>query len=142
MHTPRFWSSPGGADPTYPKGVWRQLGSARAVCLGGTVMPFMPAVRSSGGLCDVLHFVREITAGGWRRQRFTVGLVERDRFLDNSAQLVEHLPFIVAMAATVDQTGRTSDVALILFRPFDNLHVSSALFHFFDSSIASCTART
>src|ERR1700694_1079317 len=63
------------------------------------------------------------------------------RFYD-AAQFVEDDFLVVPVTATVDQPGRTADVAVVLVGPLNNLYVSRTVFHFSDSWIASCTART
>ena len=98
----------------------------------------MGGVRSS----HVLHLVSVITPRSRRRQRFAIGAIQSNRLLDDMAQLFEHLFFIIAVSAAVNQAGRAADIALILFRPFDDLCVTGTFFHDFDSLIACCTART
>jgi hypothetical protein len=93
-------------------------------------------------LSDILHLVCEVAPRSRRWQRLPVPVVQGNRFLHDLAQLVEHRLFIAAVATTVYQAGRASDVALIFVRPFDDLGVSRALFHDFDSSIARFTVRT
>ena len=63
-------------------------------------------------------------------------MVDRDGFLDNLAKFGENGFLVSAVASTVDQPWRTSDVALVFVRPFDNFRVSGTLFHDFDSSTA------
>lgn len=68
--------------------------------------------------------------------------MELDCLFNNGAQLVEDFFFVTSVAASMGQTWSTSDVALILFRPLDDLYVLSTVFRFLASSIASCTARS
>ena len=45
------------------------------------------------------------------------------------------------MASAVYQPGGATNITLIFVRPFDNFYVLRTVFHFFDSSMASRTAR-
>src|SRR5581483_3682106 len=91
---------------------------------------------------DALHFGCKIPSGGWSRQGSAFFMVNRDCLFDDLTELVEHFFFIVAMAAPQDQARRAADITLIFIRPFDDFCVLCAVLHFFDSSIASCTALT
>jgi hypothetical protein len=62
------------------------------------------------------------------------------RFLDDPAQLIEDLSFIIAVATAENQPGRTAHVALIFLRPFDDLYIPGAVFHFRTSRRASRAA--
>src|SRR5204863_6094897 len=89
----------------------------------------------------VLQAVGEVAARCGRWQGLAVLGVELDGFLDNPAKLVEDLPLVITVAAAQEQARRTADVALILVRPFDDLHVLGTVLHVFESSIARRTAR-
>jgi len=60
--------------------------------------------------------------------------VQRNSFLDDLTELVKHRFLVGAVASSEHQSGGTPDIALILFRPFDDLGVSGTVFYFFDSS--------
>jgi hypothetical protein len=84
----------------------------------------------------MLHLVGEVPAGrrGW--QGSPLAMVQIDGILDDSAQLVEHRLLIITVTAAIDQPWTTADIAPIFVGPFHDLHVSSAILHFFDSSMA------
>ena len=44
------------------------------------------------------------------------------------------------MTTPIEETGTTSNITLIFLRPFHNLHIARAIFHFFVSSTAVLTA--
>jgi hypothetical protein len=92
------------------------------------------AIRSG---CNILKSICEIAARRRRWQRASVGSVDVQDFLDDLAQLVEHLPLVISVAAAEEQPGTAPDVAAVLVGPFDNLHVPRAVFH----NLASLTAR-
>jgi hypothetical protein len=85
----------------------------------------------------MLHLVGKVPARrrGW--QGPPLATVQIDGVFDDSAQLVEHRFLILTVTASIDQAWRTADVAVILLGPFNDLYVSSAILHFFDSSMAS-----
>jgi hypothetical protein len=64
-------------------------------------------------------------------------MVEIYGVFDDSAQLVEHGLLILGVTAAIDQAWRTADIAVILLGPFNDLYISSAILHFFDSSMTS-----
>ena len=64
-----------------------------------------------------------------------------DRKRLTCAQFGEHGFLIVAVTATVEQPGTTSDEATVLILPLDDLDVTRPFSHFFDSWIAAATAR-
>src|SRR3972149_4103213 len=92
-------------------------------------------VGSNGLLCDVLHPVGEVTTRSRWRKWFAIFLIQRNGFFDDVAELVKYRLFIRSVAASIDETRRTSDLALVFLRPFNNLRVSRTVFHVFDSSI-------
>src|SRR5262245_16772997 len=80
----------------------------------------------------------EFAARG-RREGFTVSPIEFDRLFHDLAKLGEHGPLIQTMAAAIDESRSAAHVALVLLRPLDDLHISSAVLHRF---VPSTTART
>src|SRR5215475_3548393 len=91
---------------------------------------------------DLQHLVCVIFACGGEWQRFTVALVELNRFIDDITQFRKDCLLIVTVTTTIKQSRTTPDVTLILIGPLNNLDVSGTRFHFFDSSIAALTARS
>ena len=59
---------------------------------------------------------------------------------DDLAQLVENGSLVIAVTASVDESWSAADVTVIFLRPLDDLDVSCAVLHCWDSSIAHCTA--
>ena len=90
---------------------------------------------------DGLQLVHQIGPGRGRGKRFSVGMVEGDRFIHDHSELIEHAAFVSSMAATEEQAGTASDMASVFIRPFDNLDVVCAFFHCRDSLMARRTAR-
>jgi len=90
----------------------------------------------------VRNAIDEVAPGGRRRKRLSVFPIKFDCLLDDATELVEHGSFIRAMNAAENQPGGSSHVALILFGPLDDFRVPGAVFHRFDSLIASLTALT
>jgi hypothetical protein len=109
----------------------------------GTSVPSRFSLGGVGTCAKVWAVKKEeppgLAARGCRRQRLTIRLVKLDRFLDDLAQFVEDLPFIVAVPAALDQAGSAAYVALVLVGPGNDLHVSRTLLHLFDSSMARRT---
>jgi hypothetical protein len=89
-----------------------------------------------------LQLVRQIASCCCRWKRFPVCTIEHDRFINDLAKLVEYSAFIAAVASARNQSGRTTDVDLIFFRPLDDFDVTITLLDICDSSIARLTART
>jgi hypothetical protein len=87
-----------------------------------------------------LHLIRKVPTRGRWRERLAVLTIEVDRFFHDSAEFVEDLLFVGAVIAAVQQAGRTPDLASVFFGPFDDLHVTSTVFHERDSSIARLIA--
>jgi hypothetical protein len=56
-------------------------------------------------------------------------VVKRDHLVHDLAQLVQHLPLVVAVAAAVKEAGTRADVALVLVGPGDDLCLACAVFH-------------
>jgi hypothetical protein len=75
-----------------------------------------------------------------RRQGLAILVAQLDCLLDDSAKFSKDLLLIVAVTAAVKQTGRSADVATILFGPLDNFHVSITISHDFDSLMARFTS--
>ena len=80
-------------------------------------------------LYDVLHLVGKVPTGCRRRKRFAVFVVESDGLFDDLAKLIKHRLFVEAVAAAIDEAGRTADVALVLLGPLNDLCVPRAFFH-------------
>src|SRR5689334_3587627 len=74
--------------------------------------------------------IGEIAARSRRRQRLAVLPVQVDGFLDDLA----HLPLVISVAAAEDEPRGAADVALVLFGPFDDFHVSGTVLHVLESS--------
>jgi hypothetical protein len=67
--------------------------------------------------------------GGWG-QGLAVAAVELDPFLDDGAEFVEDLPFVVAVAAAEEEAGGGSDIAAILIKLFNNFDIAGGVIHF------------
>jgi hypothetical protein len=80
-------------------------------------------------------------AGGRGRKGFVIFAIKVNRLFYDLTQLIKDLFFIVAVTSAEQQPGRTPDIALIFFRPLDNLCVFCAVFHFPNSFSARRTAR-
>ena len=80
--------------------------------------------------------VSQDTPSRRRRQRLSVAKAILDHLINNLAELVKDSAFIVAVSAAEDQGRWAAHVALIFFRPFDNLGVACTGFHVFASAMA------
>ncbi len=54
-------------------------------------------------------------------------MVESDGLFNCLAKLIKDRLFVGAVTAAIDEAGRTADVALVLFGPFNNLCVTFAV---------------
>jgi hypothetical protein len=88
-----------------------------------------------------LHLVGKNSSRSRRRKGFPVLAVERNGFLDDLTELVKHHFLVRSVASSEHQSGGTPDIALILFRTFDDFDVPGAVFDFFDSSMTNLTVR-
>jgi hypothetical protein len=114
--------------------------------LNGKSLPYVANARVSGArqrarstrkLCDVLHLVGEVSPRCRRRQWPALAAVQLDGVFDNSTQFIKYDLLVVTVTASVDQARRTANIAMVVVGPLDDLYVSRAVFHLFDSSIAS-----
>ena len=83
----------------------------------------------SGRLKHLQDRVGIISSTGGLGKRRPVLLVERNRFVDDLAQLGKYRLFVMAVAPTVQQSGTTADKALVFVRPFNNLYVLAPWVH-------------
>jgi len=88
------------------------------------------------------YSLRDSLSGRRRRQGSAVLFEDFDPFINDSAQLSIDFGFVIAMAARANNAGALADETVILIRPFDNLDVSRAFVHDFDSSIFLVTSRS
>ena len=94
----------------------------------------------SGRLKHLQDRVGIVSSTGGLGKRRPVLLVERNRFVDDLAQLGKYRLFIMAVAPTVQQSGTTADKALVFVRPFNNLYVPATWVHCWASRMADLTA--
>ena len=87
------------------------------------------------GVCPVIP-------GCHGRKGLSFLLIELNGLFDDLTKLGKHCLFIITVATAVEQPRATADKATVLFRPFDNFHISAGLIHDPDSSIARLTARS
>jgi len=77
-------------------------------------------MESVARLRDTLHLVCIVAAGRRRRKGLAVLLKENDRLFDNLAELVKDGPFILAVASTVDESGRAPERASLACTVFES----------------------
>ena len=75
-------------------------------------------------------------------KRLSILFVYLNPFLDRLTEFAIHLGLVVSVNATEHKTRTRSDVALVLFRPFNNLEVSVSRFHSVTSRTAFSTSRS
>src|SRR5687768_3028938 len=67
-------------------------------------------------------------------------MIQLNRFFYNFAKFREDLLLVIAVAAAIEQTWRTADVAAIFIGPLDDFCVMGTFVHDSDSLIARLTA--
>ena len=66
---------------------------------------------------------------GWLGKRGSVPFANIDPFFDSPAEFPIDLGLLVAMDAPEHEPGARSDIAMVFFRPLDNLEISITGFH-------------
>ena len=76
----------------------------------------------------------------WLRQGEPFLLMNIYPLFDNATKLLVNLGFIFAMTTWTDKSWRLSYIALVFFRPFDQLYIFISDFHFLTSLILDLTS--
>ncbi|HPF33217.1 MAG TPA: hypothetical protein PK907_09400 [Candidatus Sabulitectum sp.] len=85
---------------------------------------------------------RVILASGFSGKGFAIHPINLDPLFNRLAEFPINLSFIISMDASEHQSGTSADIALILFRPFDDLQISVTRFHSITSRTAFSTERS
>lgn len=76
------------------------------------------------------EFATVFFACTYGRERSAVRQMNRQQFFGDDGELLEHICFILGMAAPAHKGRSTADVALICFRPFNNFKIIPRLRRF------------
>ena len=78
---------------------------------------------------DVLKLIRQIVTGCCSRKLLSILPIKLNHLINDLAKLIEDRDLVIAVAPSQHQARATANVALVFFRPFNDLYVAITIFH-------------